>query len=104
MPAVGGNRPLTSVLFWTHALACHFPQYLYQYSGGQATEGQGGFYGSGGARVIKSSEVDSEGRQALLAMAADVEKISAAMDELYQLELEKEDGVTTKSIEIKASM
>ena len=79
-----------------------------QYSGGQATEGQGGFYGSGGARVISSSDVDSDGRQALLAMAADVEKISSVMDELYKLESElfdlKEDSVSSKAIELKASI
>jgi hypothetical protein len=35
-----------------------------------------------------------------------VEKISAVMDELYQLEsdLEKEEGVTNKSIELKSSI
>ena len=70
-------------------------------------QGQGGFYGSGGARVIKSSDVDSEGRQALLAYAADV-KISAVMDELYALESELrdegEDSVSSKSLELKSSI
>ena len=58
--------------------------------------------------MITSSEVDSDGRQALLAMAADVEKISSTMDELYKLEQELyEEGkgsVTNKSIELKASI
>ena len=58
--------------------------------------------------MISSSDVDSEGRQALLAMAADVEKISSTMDELYKLESalidEGEGAVTNKSIELKASI
>mmetsp|Transcript_7785 Transcript_7785/g.15090 ORF Transcript_7785/g.15090 Transcript_7785/m.15090 type:complete len:157 (-) Transcript_7785:125-595(-) len=78
------------------------------YSGGQPTEGQGGFYGSGGARVISSSEVDSEGRQKVLAFAADVEMISAVMDELYALESELReqgaDSVSKKSLELKSSI
>ena len=80
---------------------------ILQYSGGQATEGQGGYYGSGGARVISSSDVDSDGRQALLAMAADVEKLKATMEELDKLESElydEGDDVTNKSIELKASI
>jgi len=79
-----------------------------QYSGGQATEGQGGFYGSGGARVISSSDVDCEGRQKVLAYAADVEKISAVMDELYALESKLreigDDSVSSKSLELKSSI
>ena len=61
--------------------------------------------------------MDSEGRQAVLAYAADVEKISTVMDELYALENELRDqqeqsssnnsdggGITNKSIELKASI
>ena len=58
--------------------------------------------------MIQSSDVDSEGRQAVLAYAADVEKISSVMDELFALESElREEGdgaVTNKSIELKASI
>lgn len=79
-----------------------------QYSGGQATEGQGGFYGSGGARAVDSSEFHGDGRQALLAYAHDVEKITSVMDELDKLETqlldEGKDAVTNKSIELKASI
>ena len=85
-----------------------------QYSGGQATEGQGGFYGSGGARVISaddSSTVDSEGRSVVLALAADVQKISQVMKEFERLEnlliSEENDSngtVTGKSIELKSSI
>lgn len=73
-----------------------------QYSGGQATEGQGGFYGSGGARAIKSSDVETEGRQALLAYAADVEMISAVVDEVVKLETELQglDAVSSKSVSL----
>ena len=58
--------------------------------------------------MITSSDVDSDGRQAVLAMAADVEKISTVMDELYKLESELYDegqgSVSSKAIELKASI
>ena len=96
------------VAWWIHSNDDNYAFSCLQYSGGQATQGQGGFYGSGGARVITSSDIDSEGRQKLLAYAADVEKISAVMDELYALESELreqgEDSVTSKSLELKSSI
>ena len=57
--------------------------------------------------MISSSDVDSDGRQALLAMAADVETLKSTMEELYKLEsdlYEEGDDVTNKSIELKASI
>jgi len=58
------------------------------YSGGQASEGQGGYYGSGGARKIdngaSSSVVDP--RNQMLALAADVAKITSTMQEVETLE------------------
>lgn len=77
-----------------------------QYSGGQATEGQGGFYGSGGARVV-SQDTGDGGRSQLLALAQDVEKILHTMDELDQLESllrSESDAVSSKSIELKAAI
>lgn len=85
-----------------------------QYSGGHAAEGQGGFYGSGGARssgrVVVAEHVD-EGRSMMLALAADVQKITSTMSELETFEnlLRSEESsspgqVTNKSIELKASI
>jgi len=84
-----------------------------QYSGGQATEGQGGYYGSGGARASPENQTHNsdEERTKMLAMAADVEKITHVMNELETLEniLEREETdnpgqVSGKSIEIKSSI
>ena len=79
------------------------------YSGGQATEGQGGFYGSGGSRATLTPT--SEHRPEMLALAVDVQKVTAVMEEVDRLESllmrEKEDSasaVTGKSIEIKSSI
>jgi len=57
------------------------------YSGGQAFEGQGGFYGSGGSRAKLDQEI--LGKQSLtifLAMACDVECVSLTIKELNQME------------------
>eukprot|EP00957_Ditylum_brightwellii_P108879 8305871-Ditylum_brightwellii.AAC.1 len=54
------------------------------YSGGQATEGQGGYYGSGGSRA--SLTPASEHRPEMLALAADVQTISSIMVEVEMLE------------------
>ena len=85
-----------------------FPFFWFQYSGGQATEGQGGFYGSGGARKIDNA---GEQQMQMLALAADVQKITAVMGEVETLEslLESETKasngeVTGKSIEIRANI
>ena len=79
-----------------------------QYSGGQPTEGQGGYYGSGGARVLPQDGGKGEdSRQSMLALAADVQKISSVMKELETLEglLERESDATTgRSIELKAGI
>lgn len=82
-----------------------------QYSGGQATQGQGGWYGSGGARVITAADVDTAGRDKVLAMAADVQTMQSTAKELALLEnlllSEQESaagGVTNKTIELKNSM
>ena len=44
---------------------------------GQASDGQGGFYGSGGARA---SKLETEHRPEMLAMASDVENLTMLMD------------------------
>lgn len=76
------------------------------YSGGQATEGQGGYYGSGGSRVIEPPVVS--GRSQLLALAADVERVFSVMEELQTLESllarESEDGISGKNIELRNSI
>ncbi|GKY93739.1 hypothetical protein MPSEU_000341000 [Mayamaea pseudoterrestris] len=76
------------------------------YSGGQASEGQGGFYGSGGARAqVDGVSAPIDHRQLLVALAADVDKITMVMEEIDQLEeslREQEKGnVTSKTMEIK---
>lgn len=75
-----------------------------KYSGGHASEGQGGFYSSGGA--ARAPEI-IETKEGMIALAADVEKISNVMKELESLEemLENEsDPASGRSIEIKAGM
>lgn len=88
------------------------------YSGGQATEGQGGYYGSGGARKLKEctggtddDEPTQWQRPQMLALAADVSKITSLMDEVDTLEnLLHEQTTSTSStptgkmIEIKSKI
>ena len=78
-----------------------------QYSGGQATEGQGGFYGSGGARAqVGSTGEGDDSRRQLLALAADVELIARVMEEIDVLEetlreTQSAGNVTSQTMEIK---
>jgi hypothetical protein len=85
------------------------------YSGGQATEGQGGYYGSGGARRTNTPPPQHQWqRPEMLALAADVTKMTSLMKEvetleqLLQTENEKVEGcgdaipITGKTIEIKS--
>jgi len=78
------------------------------YSGGQASAGQGGYYGSGGARA---SKLETEHRPEMVALVADVENLTLVMEEIYKLdailEEEKErsdSGVTGKSLEISSKI
>ena len=87
---------------------------ILQYSGGQASEGQGGFYGSGGARAAEnlgSHHSSEEERTKMLAMAADVQTVTFVMEEFETLEhlLQREETenpgqVSGRSIEIKNSI
>jgi hypothetical protein len=87
------------------------PPFL-QYSGGHATEGQGGFYGSGGARHVSKEELlaqqKTDTRNKMLALAHDVEKITRVMQEVETLEsaLRSEDITkpTAKTMELKNSI
>lgn len=82
-----------------------------QYSGGQASEGQGGYYASfnrasGGEKDAPPEDTETQ-RKSMLAMAADVQKVTAVMQELETLEtlLQREtDPTTGRSIEIKANI
>ncbi len=87
------------------------------YSGGQASAGQGGYYGSGGARAIGNSDNDAEAcstteqRSKMLALASDVEKITMVMNEvellqnLLEEDREEHNGeVTNRSIELRGQM
>jgi hypothetical protein len=80
------------------------------YSGGQATEGQGGFYSAGGARA-QVPESGTEARPEMLALAADVQRITSVMEELDTLQhlldretSENEGQVSGKSIELRGSI
>mmetsp|Transcript_860 Transcript_860/g.2416 ORF Transcript_860/g.2416 Transcript_860/m.2416 type:complete len:147 (-) Transcript_860:2051-2491(-) len=53
------------------------------YSGGQATEGQGGYYGSGGARVSRGSV---EWNSKAVAQLEDIKELNAIMAEVAALE------------------
>lgn len=74
------------------------------YSGGQASEGQGGFYGSGGARVTKQSVEwnskavaqleDIQSLQTLMAQVADLEgAIAQENDPLSETVIEKKQTI-----------
>eukprot|EP00579_Thalassiosira_antarctica_P000710 CAMPEP_0201875182 /NCGR_PEP_ID=MMETSP0902-20130614/7228_1 /ASSEMBLY_ACC=CAM_ASM_000551 /TAXON_ID=420261 /ORGANISM="Thalassiosira antarctica, Strain CCMP982" /LENGTH=158 /DNA_ID=CAMNT_0048402185 /DNA_START=43 /DNA_END=516 /DNA_ORIENTATION=+ len=78
------------------------------YSGGQASEGQGGFYGSGGARA---SKLETEHRPEMVALAADVDNLTLVMEEIYKLDAMLEEvkenagsSVTGKSLEISSKI
>jgi hypothetical protein len=80
-----------------------------QYSGGQPSVGQGGFYGSGGARVLPLEDSDphkqhEQQRSKMLALAQDVQTIRSTMSELEMLEsLLRSEGTsnTSKRMELK---
>ena len=72
------------------------------YSGGHANTGQGGFYGSGGARVAKSSPAH---HPEAMARAADVQALAKIMAEVEILEgelISLGNVVTSRTIEIKS--
>jgi len=74
------------------------------YSGGQATTGQGGFYGSGGSRV---RDVKPAHHPEAIARQADIMELIQIMDsvELLENELRSLSGpVSSRSIEIKARL
>ena len=75
---------------------------------GQASEGQGGFYGSGGARA---SKLETEHRPEMVALASDVENLTMVMEEIEKLEsmLEEEkekagSKVSGKQLEISSKI
>jgi hypothetical protein len=84
-----------------------------QYSGGHASEGQGGFYASsvrasgGEAEEVEGAPSQDHLRKSVLAMAADVQKVAAVMREAETLEqlLEREsDPASGRSIELRAAV
>lgn len=97
-----------------HAMAAvTVRSYGITYSGGQASEGQGGFYGSGGARKTEPAPTQTWQRPQMLALAADVNKVTSLMEEvdrleeLYRAELDANGSdapPSSKSIEIKAKI
>eukprot|EP01035_Chromulina_nebulosa_P017272 gene17272-22806_t len=74
------------------------------YSGGQANFGQGGFYGSGGARVSSTAPIHYP---EALARKADIEELTKIMNDVDNIETELQSlgpGVTAKSIELKSKL
>ena len=72
------------------------------YSGGQASSGQGGFYGSGGARASAGAVPH---HPEAVARQADIAELSKIMSDVDALESELRSlgsSVTTRTIEIKA--
>jgi hypothetical protein len=67
---------------------------LKKYSGGQASEGQGGFYGSGGARAGADPAADDDPassttnsvRTKMVALTKNIETIRTTMDEVEEIE------------------
>jgi hypothetical protein len=89
---------------------CVYSLSLLQYSGGQASEGQGGYYASfhraSGGEKVDGDDTETA-RKNVLAMAADVQKIATMMKELEALEglLQREtDPTTGRAIELKATI
>eukprot|EP00979_Chaetoceros_neogracilis_P000358 scaffold86_cov169-Chaetoceros_neogracile.AAC.1 len=87
------------------------------YSGGHASSGsgQGGYYGSGGARAKADAkanqDITQEQRNKMLAISTDVVKIQLVMEEIATMEdLLREDQktneneVTDRSVEIRGKM
>lgn len=85
------------------------------YSGGQANTGQGGYYGSGGARAKAEADstvdITQEQRSKMLAQESDLEMILICMEKLENLEnllrtdQEEHDGeVTDRSVELRGNI
>uniref|UniRef100_A0A7S1VRP6 Uncharacterized protein n=1 Tax=Grammatophora oceanica TaxID=210454 RepID=A0A7S1VRP6_9STRA len=105
-------RPLVATALRGRVAAravCVADMHSITYSGGQATEGQGGYYGSGGARATAGTiEPKEDKKGTLLALAADVQNIDNVMTECHELEasLEKEENAVTspKAMELRQTM
>ena len=75
------------------------------YSGGHASTGQGGFYGSGGARANKENDITH--RIEAVAQMEDVKVVQEVMAEIATLEEQLstvDDPVSTRSIELKSAI
>lgn len=72
------------------------------YSGGQATSGQGGFYGAGGARASKAQTAH---RPEAVAHAADIKSLRILMEEVDELQVELRAATELpKQISIKSAI
>lgn len=75
------------------------------YSGGQASQGQGGFYGSGGSRAAKQSQPIHHPEA--LARVADIKELSKIMENVESMENELRNlgsVVNSRSIELRARL
>jgi len=93
------TRRLTATRAFSHSIT---------YSGGQATDGQGGFYGSGGSRVNKKAV---EHHPEALVDIKDIEALSQAMADISELEEQLQQcqaahgsSINEQSIELKAAL
>ncbi len=91
------------------------PSESINYSGGQANSGQGGYYGSGGARAKAEADcvvdITQEQRSKMLAQESDLEMIRVCMEKLEDLEnllaKDKEEhngAVTDRSVELRGNI
>jgi len=72
------------------------------YSGGQATSGQGGFYGAGGARASKAQTAH---RPEAVAHAADIKSLRVLLEEVDELQVELRAATELpKQISIKSAI
>ncbi|GMI46261.1 hypothetical protein TrCOL_g310 [Triparma columacea] len=74
------------------------------YSGGHASEGQGGFYGSGGARILQGSTSQRAGAVAHAGDVMELERVVGEVEKTEGLILQEGKGVSNKVIELKATL
>jgi len=75
------------------------------YSGGQATEGQGGFYGSGGSRA--HVDAGNNHRPGAVAHVEDIKALNRLMNEVSKIDSElmaMEGAVNVRQLELKGSL
>lgn len=93
-----GQRASLRLVALTRRAAFARPLTSITYSGGQASEGQGGFYGSGGSRASKTKE--TEWNSKAVAEEADIQRLESLMEEVNKIEdkIANGDGSLTPAV------